>query len=97
LFVTICDHAISLRHTSRGKIKTAFKIAFLGPVEIVRALVEKVFEAIERALVALPRINDKANGIIAVKETFNNTLKVIQTVGGFVADGASQVRDTRPH
>lgn len=33
----------------------------------------------------------------AVKETFNNTLKVIQTVGGFVADGASQVRDTRPH
>jgi hypothetical protein len=25
----------------------------------------------------------------AVKETFNNTLKVIQTVGGFVADGES--------
>jgi hypothetical protein len=33
----------------------------------------------------------------AVKKTFNNTLKVIRTVGGFVADGASQVRDTRPH
>ena len=34
LFVTICDHAISLRHTSRGKIKTAFKIAFLGDSNI---------------------------------------------------------------
>lgn len=32
----------------------------------------------------------------AVKKVFGNTLKVIQTVGGFVADGASQVRDTRP-
>jgi hypothetical protein len=31
-----------------------------------------------------------------VKKVFGNTLKVIQTVGGFVADGASQVRDTRP-
>ncbi|KAJ6156851.1 hypothetical protein N7497_005736 [Penicillium chrysogenum] len=34
LFVTICDHAISLRHTSGGKIKTAFKIAFLGDSNI---------------------------------------------------------------
>lgn len=33
----------------------------------------------------------------AVKKVFGNTLKVIQTVGGFVADGASQVRDTTPH
>lgn len=29
----------------------------------------------------------------AVKKVFGRTLNVIQTVGGFVADGASQVRD----
>lgn len=34
LFVEICEHAISLRRTARGKIKTALKIAFLGESNI---------------------------------------------------------------
>ena len=66
--ITYCDEQFQLFGRKLGKALTHFSLGVdLQPCEIFRAFIKKVCETIERALVALSRINDKADGIIALR------------------------------
>ncbi|CAG7952838.1 unnamed protein product [Penicillium salamii] len=90
LFVTICDHAISLRHTAGGKIKTALKIAFLGDSNIqdlVGQMAKHVGE--EQILISAHTFLNSQQAV----EASRSTLNVTQKIQGQVTQVQSQVTD----
>lgn len=90
LFVTICEHAISLRHTAGGKIKTAFKIAFLGESSIqdlVAQMAKHVGE--EHILISAHTFLNTQEAVA----TSHSTLNVTQKIQGQVSQVQVQVKD----
>ncbi|KAJ5090777.1 hypothetical protein N7532_009461 [Penicillium argentinense] len=90
LFVTICDHAISLRHTSKGKLKAALKIAFLGESSIqdlVGQMAKHVNE--EHILISAHTFLNSQEAVIASR----SSLKVTQKIEGQVSQVQTQVKD----
>ena len=83
LFVTVCDHAISLRHTGRGKLKTALKIAFLGDSSI-QGLVSEMAKNVGEEHILI-----SAHTYINTKEaldTSRSIMKVSERIEGQMKD-----------
>jgi hypothetical protein len=90
LFVTICDHAISLRHTAGGKIKTAFKIAFLGESNI-QGLVGQMAKHVgeEHILISAHTFLNSQEAVAASRSTLN----VAHKIQGQIVHVQNQVTD----
>lgn len=90
LFVTVCDHAISLRHTAGGKIKTALKIAFLGESNI-QGLVGQMAKHVgeEHILISAHTFLNSQEAVTASRSTLN----VTQKIQGQVSQVQTQVKD----
>jgi GTPase SAR1 family protein len=90
LFVTICDHAIKLRHTAGGKIKTAFKIAFLGESKIQDLLGEMAKHVgEEHLLISAHTFLSAHEAMTASRSNLTETKKI----GDQMVQVQSQVKD----
>jgi hypothetical protein len=83
LFITVCDHAISLRHTAKGKLKTAWKIAFLGESSI-QGLISQMAKNVgeEHILISAHTFLNSQEAVAASR----STLKVTERIENQVKD-----------
>lgn len=83
LFVTVCDHAISLRHTGKGKLQNALKIAFLGDNNI-QGLVSEMAKNVgeEHILISAHTFLNSQEAVAASR----SIMKVTERIEGQVKD-----------